>query len=846
MSTLKTIDKIEQNLANIRSAVNETKGETVLTDASLLSDYADAIRQLGAQIASTNQQLIVLYTYAANDEEAALKTIPAVSWPKSSINEDGEEEGGKIIINILDENGWVPSSPIKPVGENSRLYIRFASIFYGESEIQEKNLGIPILLEGKDGDQGPQGDPGTDAVVIGLTQFRTMTLYNTQANKPDVPVFKFDTNQFAINNGDLIDYLYYVTNSGKKYIKEEDSEWKLSIPAETYAWEVSISFKSSHEAVDILSGPLYNIPAISETKIEYCLSATETVGNEWMEIRPAISNEYPYLFCRIKTKYTTGYEFYSTPILLEEMPIVILNIETLYGVSSDVSIKPVEWSPIAAFGPVIWKKETTTYNRNIGENSNVNVTIAPISVQGPAGIQIIGKIDSVSELPTSLTYDSSYIGRIGVIVQSDTYIWYGSEDPNLECEKIGDYYWLNIGPLGNAGIDWNASEGEDGFIKNRTHYAKDEQKTIIVPTGEGDQTFTLPANARTISVWLGTKNWIFIYPREVRVNTTECEIKLLEHVNNTYTFSVAGITEDLKINYRSEELTTLDPKFCSGVYEVTYAQLCELRNNYRLVENAKYKITDYPNMDITVLATSTSTISKYAVAFNPNENKAYDIEYTLDNDISSSYILHGEPFSIDVYGYSTSDADTLRSQIMMSDRKINFVKGATYNMQGEEQKITIRRRTGTVPLIIGTWTPDSGQSLSLFINRTFFDLTDVIKNTTLLIYCGEHDWLNKDLNETYNNPHWLVNAEEHQTQLGTILKYHDKYENEIPFDPNFYISDDIPVNIDGRSNKILSYYDHETRRFLIAPIYINANNVQTNVFDLQRTSPSDNENTRLS
>jgi hypothetical protein len=116
----------------------------------------------------------------------------------------------------------------------------------------------------------------------------------------------------------------------------------------------------------------------------------------------------------------------------------------------------------------------------------------------------------------------------------------------------------------------------------------------------------------------------------------------------------------------------------------------------------------------------------------------------------------------------------------------------------------------------------------------------------LLIYCSEHNWLDKDLDETYYNPHWLANAEEHQTQLGTILKYHDKYENEIPFDPNFYISDNITVNINGRSNKILPYYDHETRRFLIAPIYIGANNVQTNVFDLQSTSPSDNENTRLS
>jgi hypothetical protein len=176
---------------------------------------------------------------------------------------------------------------------------------------------------------------------------------------------------------------------------------------------------------------------------------------------------------------------------------------------------------------------------------------------------------------------------------------------------------------------------------------------------------------------------------------------LLEHVNNTYTFSVAGITEDLKINYRSEELTPLDPKFCSGVYEVTYAQLCELRNNYRLVENAKYKITDYPNMDITVLATSTCTISKYAVAFNRNENRAYDVEYTLDNDISASYVLHGEPIAIDVYGYSADEARVLRSEIMRFGQTINFVQGANYVFDSE-QKITIRRRTGTVPnLILG-------------------------------------------------------------------------------------------------------------------------------------------------
>ena len=77
------------------------------------------------------------------------------------------------------------------------------------------------------------------------------------------------------------------------------------------------------------------------------------------------------------------------------------------------------------------------------------------------------------------------------------------------------------------------------------------------------------------------------------------------------------------------------------------------------------------------------------------------------------------------------------------------------------------------------------------------------------------------------------------------MKYHDRYENEIPFDPNFYISDNITVKINGRSNKILPYYDHETRCFLIAPIYIGANHVQTNVFDLQSKVPSDNENTRL-
>lgn len=841
---IETIEILNKTIGEIRDAINSSDKGVLLSESSPLSDYASAIRQLEAQISSTNQQLVILYTCAANDEEANAKQIPAISWPETTVTEDGEKIGGDVVISVTDENGWVPTHPLKDITEDARLYIRFASIFYGESEINPDNLGIPILLEGKDGPRGDKGERGTDAVVIGLTQFRTLTLYNLQSNQPEVPEFKFDTEAFIANNGELSHYLYYTSNSTKKYVKESDSEWKFKIEPNTYAWEINVSFNSSSNKVEILSGPLYSIPSISETKIEYCLSASSTPSEEWTEERSTISNERPYLFCRVKTKYTTGYEFYSNPILLEEMPVVIIGIETVYGASVDVSIEPEEWFDIAPFGPVIWKKETTTYNRNVGVGSNVYTTVAPIAIQGAAGVQLLGKIDSTDDLPLSLAYSSDYVGKLGVIVGSDTYVWYGLEDPNLGCEKIGDYYWLNIGPLGAGDVDWNASEGDDGFIKNRTHYSKVEHRTMTIPSTGSVEYFSLPINATNIKI----KDYVFDSPFMVDIyGSNECVyVESYSHI--AVVFAAESLTEDLIVTYDEDEIVELDPKFYSGTYRVYYGELKRLITKKQLIPNARYTIWDYPKSYIVVQAIGIDSISKHAVLINKKSLQAFDIEYTLDNGVSAMYYLNGEPFAIDVYGYSDQEASELRADIHQLHRRINFVSGATYNLKDETKHIEIRRTSGNIPLSIGSWYPDADVTpLSVFINQTFLGVRDIIEKDHLLIYIGDKRWIDTSTNNVYGpNPHWFKYATECTSEQGTVLKYISYRGNEIPFDPNIYIDAGLGVNDTGRYSKILPYYDTESQRFLVAPIKCDANNAQVSIFDIQTSIPTDNENTRLS
>ena len=828
MNTINTINTINETINQIRTAINETKDETLLTSDSPLSDYAMAIRQLGTKLVGPKQQLIILYTFAEDAQSANKKAFPSISWPIEVINENGEKTGGEVIIEA-DEWGWVTTNPKQTVGSSERLHVRFVSIFYGENEVALENRGIPIELQGEKGDKGEPGQDGANALVIGLTQFRFIKLYNTQIEQPKLPDLKFDVDEFVIKNDELSKYLYYINDSGNKiYIRNEESEWKFAIDPGESAWEITIDFRSTKEDVNILSGPLYNTPVITETKFLYCLSETNEPGNTWTEDVYSVSNEKPYLFCKIETTYVTGQKFYSSPILLDVLPLSIVSIETTYGTSSDVSIEPETWDSTAAFGPVIWKKEITTYNRNFDNGNNVHTVVDPIVIQGPAGIQILGTVESVDELPTELTYGSDYIGKIGILVHGETYIWYGTEDPNLGCEKIGDYYWLNIGSFGSGESDWNANEGESGYIKNRTHYAYTVIKSKII-----DTTSLVPGAVMELpkELDLHSSKWEGIVTYEDGTTKSWVEANALNHVGATYMnpsklsvlWNVGWADSVIKIElmWQETEVAPLDPKFCNKIQDVNHYGLCSKINTCELIPGAKYRIIDYPNLYIIVEATSSNLISKYATAIHKESEQSYNIEYSLDN-LNNAYILHGEPFTLE-YNYPQdgypSDLWWLiqDSGLNIADYKVGYAPILTFII-----KDAVGRTIFSYP--------NSGQSQSVqdYVLAQIALLSDsiapIILNDTLIVgikrdstwYIGKNSII---------NPDWYNYAPPLSCESGTILKM-EYQDNEIPYDP---FLTEIPCNITGKFNKAYPYFDKESNAFIMYPIDVSANNASITI-----------------
>jgi hypothetical protein len=57
---------------------------------------------------------------------------------------------------------------------------------------------------------------------------------------------------------------------------------------------------------------------------------------------------------------------------------------------------------------------------------------------------------------------------------------------------------LNVGPLGNGESDWNANEGETGYIKNRTHFIS--TKRITEDFGLDQHVIDIPRDASNITV----------------------------------------------------------------------------------------------------------------------------------------------------------------------------------------------------------------------------------------------------------------------------------------------------------------------------------------------------------
>jgi hypothetical protein len=131
---------------------------------------------------------------------------------------------------------------------------------------------------------------------------------------------------------------------------------------------------------------------------------------------------------------------------------------------------------------------------------------------------------------------------------------------------------------------------------------------------------------------------------------------------------------DIRISYSIPEIFQLDPKFCNKITNVTYDEINELCYVNDLIPYAKYRITDYPNLYIIVEAISNSRISKYAQAVHKSTGETFEIEYTLDNNISASYTLDGEPFQVVISGMNDDMANSDYARIKTTFPEINFAK----------------------------------------------------------------------------------------------------------------------------------------------------------------------------
>lgn len=116
---IKTINELGTTITKIRTTINEgiqskieedgsdLTNDDLLGEGSPLSDYVDAINKLKSSITSTDQQIIILYTYAKDLAEAENKKKPTISWVKN------DQEEYEIKYEEFDPYEWVPSDPIQ-------------------------------------------------------------------------------------------------------------------------------------------------------------------------------------------------------------------------------------------------------------------------------------------------------------------------------------------------------------------------------------------------------------------------------------------------------------------------------------------------------------------------------------------------------------------------------------------------------------------------------------------------------------------------------------------------------------------------------------------------------------
>lgn len=471
-----------------------------------------------------------------------------------------------------DPIGWNTSADEEELDPNQPNAEKYLYAWFVSVNTNSNNTGLPepdpVRLTGKTGAKGEDGSDGRDGVIAGLTLRNNITLYCASNDKPVIGSINYD----------------------------QGTDLSQLVPANIKINNAQIS-----------------------------LDPTSYANQLWSQTY-SIDPNNPIKIWKVDVMYASNSkaENLGDPVLITN----VIDVEIKYGTSNSTEIKPNTWDNE-------YPKNTTDIvwiQRNEKLSDYTVKTIEyPIGLRGPAGIQFIGSVESESDLLSiSPNYDNDYIGKLGVRVGQDVYIWYGTEDPYLTgSEQIGSNWWLNVGPLSPI-PDWNAKEEEVGHVKNRTHYYYNIVKTI---SDQDNPTCDVPKNIKSFIITDANNNVITDY----------CIIGNILHINSEFTFPYTITFEICK---------QLDSKFIPPIGEmnIDYDDLNQMRKNGKLIPEAKYSFVYDEDTDTTITVTAIDPYlfdPRATLSFN-GDGKVIPIEYTME-EITRFYLTKSQEFFVN-YG----------------------------------------------------------------------------------------------------------------------------------------------------------------------------------------------------
>ena len=626
-----TIEKIQDSIDAIKTSINtkylRNGEEAPIEDDTLLEEYALAIDNIPTETVDLSQQIFVFYCWATNEADAKSKRKPIITWNNSA---------NKWSIEC-DPIGWNISADEEELDQNQPnaekyLYAWFVSV-NTNSNNTELPKPDPVRLTGKTGAKGEDGSDGKDGVIAGLTLRNIIPLY---CFSDDIPSIQQNSAIYQQPTHDLSklfpEYIKinddFVTNG--LALPSDPGNWRQAYNNTNNTnnlklWTISVLYSSNNTAA-VLGNPVLVADLIN---IETKYSTSTGSDANWQEdpLVPSVDNQIIYK----RTTITSDSGVERSTIDTLQYPKSIVGVTYKYGTSDSTESAP-NWRDTypANTSDVVWIQRTETFSD--GKSQTIEY---PIGLRGPAGIQFIGSVESESDLSSiSPKYDNDYIGKLGVRVGQDVYVWYGAENPNLPgVSEIGDW-WLNVGPLSPT-PDWNAKEGEPGYIENRTHYSYNIVKIV---SDNDNPTCDIPENTKSFIITDANNNVI-----------TDCAIiGNILHINSEFTFPY---TVTFKIYEQ------LDPNFVPQMIEITYADLKNLRDTNQLIPGMQYRITNYNTttcqentrsadhpFDVIVTADSTNVLNEKARVIQSDRDSdgyfansklsSWEVWYCLDNDTS--------------------------------------------------------------------------------------------------------------------------------------------------------------------------------------------------------------------